>query len=321
MTGFMLVLANHPLLAQNRIVSAGYAIPEPPAFSAGQVVTLFVRGLNVSDAVATSLPLPTTLSGVTVRVKSGITGYPEQLPIFSVLTFDFCAGKIGVNCPLTHVTVQMPTEPTCVLTGQIPNECEFSPPPVILLNVQVNGVPGEDFPAVISYPGPHILNSCDTIFGLGSICTGYVTHADGTLVKGNKPARRGETIVIYAVGLGTTNPAVKTGEASPPQSPKYEPSIALSVSCRVTVPPTVPPTPLASSDVSSPLTHAVLPSFIGLVPGFVGLYQINFVVPTDVPRNLISCGGEWGVNTRIAIGAGDFEPADAQTSVDICVQP
>ncbi|HKW98370.1 MAG TPA: hypothetical protein VJN43_11610 [Bryobacteraceae bacterium] len=312
----MLVLANHQLQAQNRIVSAGYTIPEPPAFSAGQVVTLFVRGLNVSDAVANTLPLPTTLSGVTVRVKSGISGYPEQLPIFSVLTYDYCAGRIGINCPLTHITVQMPTEPTCVPTGQFPNECTIGPAPVIVLNVQVNGVPGEDFPVLISYPEPHILNSCDTIFGLGSICTGYVTHADGTLVKGNKPARRGETIVIYAVGLGTTNPAVKTGEPSPPQSPTYELSIPLSVSFRVTV----PPTPLAPV-VWSPLTHVVLPSFIGLVPGFVGLYQINFVVPTDTPQNLMRCAGEWDVNARIAIGAGGFGPTDGQTSVDICVQP
>ena len=314
--GFMAVLlvASCDLQAQNQIVSAGYSIPEPPAFAAGQVVTLFVRGLKVPDAAANGLPLPTTLAGITVRVRSGISGYPEQLPIFSVRTFDFCAGRIGTSCPLTHVTVQIPTEPTCVPTGQIPNECTIGPAAVIMLNVQLNGVSGEDFPVVVN-SAPHILNACDTIFGIGGICTGIVTHGDGLLIKGNNPARPGETIVIYAVGLGTTA-AVKAGEPSPSQSTKYELNLPLIVSYRLDLPAASPAPPV----VWSPVTHWVNPAYIGLVPGYVGLNQINVAVPSDIPQNLSSCGGEWGINTRIAIGAGGFGPTDGQTSVDICVQ-
>jgi uncharacterized protein (TIGR03437 family) len=42
-------------------------------------------------------------------------------------------------------------------------------------------------------------------------CTSIVTHADGTLVSADSPAKSGETVVVYAFGLGQTTPAVKTG--------------------------------------------------------------------------------------------------------------
>lgn len=80
---------------------------------------------------------------------------------------------------------------------------------MIVLNVEVNGSPGQNFPVFVSGANPHILNSCDTIFGtLGGICDSFVTHADGTLISSGcgNPARPGETIVIYAVGLGATGP-------------------------------------------------------------------------------------------------------------------
>lgn len=68
--------------AQTQIVSAGYDLPTIPSFTPGQVITLFVSGLNVPDAFAPGTPLPTTLSGVTVKVSSTIPNYPDQLPIF-----------------------------------------------------------------------------------------------------------------------------------------------------------------------------------------------------------------------------------------------
>jgi len=42
--------------AQNEVVSAGYDIPTYPAFAPGQVITLFVRGLKVPDALAQARP-------------------------------------------------------------------------------------------------------------------------------------------------------------------------------------------------------------------------------------------------------------------------
>jgi uncharacterized protein (TIGR03437 family) len=85
--------------------------------------------------------------------------------------------------------------------------------------------------------------------GVGSA---YITEAS--------PAKQGEVVVIYLSGMGATNPAVKSGAPAPSSPPFAE----------VTVTPTVTLDGQAASV-----------QFAGLTPGFVGLYQVNFQVPTN----------------------------------------
>jgi uncharacterized protein (TIGR03437 family) len=59
----------------------------------------------------------------------------------------------------------------------------------------------------------HILTGC------GNYSGPCVTHADGTLVSVDAPAKPGEALVVYAVGLGLTNPAVATGQRTPAPAP------------------------------------------------------------------------------------------------------
>ncbi len=82
--------------------------------------------------------------------------------------------------------------------------------------------------------------------------------ADYSLVTSAKPAKPGEYLIMYLVGLGATNPSVASGTPAP-----GPPSLAT-----VTHAPTV--------TVGSQLATV---AFAGLSPGFVGLYQINFQVP------------------------------------------
>lgn len=44
-------------------------------------------------------------------------------------------------------------------------------------------------------------------------------HADGSLIMASNPALPGEEIVIYATGLGLTNPMTKTGAITPSPAP------------------------------------------------------------------------------------------------------
>ena len=72
-----------------------------------------------------------------------------------------------------------------------------------------------------------------------------------------RPANPGEFISIFCTGLGTTNPTVGAGEAG------------------------------AGETVTTPVTATIggvkaSVSFAGLAPGFVGLYQVNAVVPEGV---------------------------------------
>ena len=82
-------------------------------------------------------------------------------------------------------------------------------------------------------------------------------HVDGTLVDVSNPARPGEPLVMYLVGMGVTDPPVASGVAAPSS-------------------------PLAVVRSQPELTVDGQPAdvfFSGLTPGQIGLYQINFHVP------------------------------------------
>ncbi len=79
----------------------------------------------------------------------------------------------------------------------------------------------------------------------------------GIAVDATHPATVGEVLVMYASGLGPTNPTVPAGSAAPANPP------ATTVN--------QPTVTIGSAQASV--------QFSGLAPGFVGLYQVNFVLP------------------------------------------
>src|ERR1017187_7599916 len=233
-----LVISAPCVLAQmmpNQIVSGAYTLygfsPEVLTVSPNQVLTLFSTVLNVPDAVATQVPLPTTLSGVSVLVRAvgaqDATGYPTALPILSIFRNNFgltrgpidCSSSANANaiyCANTAITVQIPVERVCVPGIVEPDrDCSHPPfselPPMLLLNVSANGVTGPDLPVQFAPATPHLLNSCETVLGPPNpippggapmSCNPSVIHGDGSFVTYRNPARVGETISLYATGLG-----------------------------------------------------------------------------------------------------------------------
>ena len=111
-----------------------------------------------------------------------------------------------------------------------------------------------------------------------------VYRGNGTRVWDFSPARPGEELILFANGLGAVAPEVPAGSLAP----------------------------------SAPLAHTVLlPTiridgrdaevrFAGLTPGFVGLYQVNFVVPAETRTGrvpfVIESGGVSGPVLRLPIG-------------------
>jgi len=94
----------------------------------------------------------------------------------------------------------------------------------------------------------------------------FVAHTDYTLVgrgdpQGSTPARPGEIVVLFGTGFGATAPAVFAGEL---------PDFA----ARVMLP--------ARAWLGDTLLPAYLLRYVGLAPGFAGLYQINLELPADV---------------------------------------
>jgi len=112
--------------------------------------------------------------------------------------------------------------------------------------VVVNGAPSSiQFANVIAY-SPDVL---------------AVVHSDGaTPITSTNPASVGETVVIYATGLGPVNGAMVTGQ---PAS-----TTALTTT-----------TQSATAKMNSIASQVV---FSGLTPGFIGLYQVNATVPAGV---------------------------------------
>jgi uncharacterized protein (TIGR03437 family) len=113
--------------------------------------------------------------------------------------------------------------------------------------------------------------------------SGAILNVSGALVDAARPARAGDFISIYCTGLGATNPLVGAGQAVSAATPTVA-TVTLSIGGR-----------------PASVTYS------GLAPGFVGLYQVNAVVPTG-----LSAG-----NHEILIQAGS---ATSRTGVTIAVQ-
>ncbi|HKW99449.1 MAG TPA: hypothetical protein VJN43_17035 [Bryobacteraceae bacterium] len=295
--------------------AAGYAFPTTRVAS-GQVITLFVRGLSVEDAAAQGAPLPVNLNGVTVGVNTGIQSYPQSLPIFAIRSYpEECTANVQF-CGVTAVTVQVPTEAACTPSA-FPNDVCYGPT-VITVSVQQNGATIEQVPLEISDPQPHILNTCDTILAQFGGCYPMVTHSNGHLISTAEPASPGETIVAYAVGLGETTPTVKSGAAAPSPAPAANRFVPVTLAFDLDLPPGSPPPP----PLWAPTGQWITPDFAGLVPGFVGLYQINLRLPDKLPAQVHHCLDFQDVNTRILIGQGISEGQMQNVdTADICVRP
>jgi uncharacterized protein (TIGR03437 family) len=124
--------------------------------------------------------------------------------------------------------------------------------------------------------GPEVMltvaEAAPALFAMpGGIGFAIATHGeDGTLITPEQPARGGETIVIWATGLGKTTRNPNVGEI-----PAYAAEI-LDRKERIAI---------------SPNGRVV---YAGLTPGSAGLYQINMVLPSSPgidPELRVTVGG------------------------------
>jgi uncharacterized protein (TIGR03437 family) len=113
------------------------------------------------------------------------------------------------------------------------------------------------------------------IFLIGNPPSGAITDQNFNIVEATNPLPRGQSLVIFATGLGAVT-----------QSGQYS-----TTSAPVTV--LLNGTELATS-------------FAGLAPGFIGLYQVNVTIPAGTPPGLgiplsLNVGGQQSNSVLVAL--------------------
>jgi hypothetical protein len=245
-------------------------------------------------------------------------------PVLEVLSFPTCSPPLGNPCgTLTAVTIQIPFEiiTICPLCGR--------PTIPAYLAIAQNGTLGSFVDVTPLANQVHFLTRCDVmVAGVtprplngGLPCDPLAMHADGKPVSASNPARAGEELVAYAVGLGQTIEPQSTGQPAATSAPTST-LFALDFNYRANALATKPAGPRLS-DIPPPNSYP-MPVFSGTTAGFVGLYQINFVVP-PVPGGLPPCveaivAAPYGnvVLSNLTVSLGSVFSFDG---IGICVQP
>ncbi len=219
-----------------------------PEVAPGTIASIYGEQFTYKDPIGfTTAPLETTLGGVRVLVND------LYAPIFYT-----SYGQINFLVPIG------------------------TKPGVAQVSVEREGAPGNIVTTNVVLRAPRILPLAGSY--------GIIVNQDGSFPlpssygPGFHPAKAGDALVIYALGLGPTAPEVKSGEASPAVEPL----------ARVV--------PETSVVLKSGLTQVRAETFYsGLTPTYVGLYQINFYVPTNAPK------GD-AVQLQLRIGGDVYSP-------------
>ena len=297
------------------IVGPAYTL-RPSFFAPGQVVTIQVTGLKTvlaGPVYASVVPLPHALSGISVTAKqyavAGSASYPA--PLSSIVQTDVCGDESPAtptpDCLVTSITLQLPFELNAIPFGlEVPSVVYRTE-----LVITENGISSRGFGIHMNGESIHIVTGCGTYRG---VC---VTHADGSLVTDLSPAIAGETVVIYALGLGQTTPSVATGAATPAPAP----TVSLPVYAQLNFSPNAGPTDLLALPWQFTLPASYLPDFAGLTPGQVGLYQINVRIPATIPalQACNSAGPFLLLSSNLTITISGIQ--GSYDAAPICVRP
>ena len=178
----------------------------------------------------------------------------------SVLGANFIGVTANAQPPLPTslggVTVNINGQPAPILHAQ-PNLINFqvpweTSPGTATVTIQVNGAVSNSVtvPVLTAGPGVFILNN-------GSPA---IQNSDFSLNSASNPAHVGSTIIVYLTGSGPVSPPVADGAASPSN-----------------------PLAVLTSQYSAVLGNTPAPiTFAGLVPGAVGMVQMNITVPSSL---------------------------------------
>lgn len=246
--------AQTPTVAAGGILN-GASFAKGQAVTPGSLITIFGSQLALRVAQADTIPLSTSLGGVTVT---------------------FVSDSKSVAAPMLFVN----PDPSSQINAQVPWDI-VPPGSSATVNVVVNrdGVDSAPAPVSIGPFSPGIfasngraiaVNGDGTLAWPSGIISGLNTH----------PIKVGDVMIVYATGLGAVDSAIGNGQAS------------LDKLRQTLVKPIV---------MVGGLQAEVL--FSGLSPQFVGVNQLNVMIPNITP----------GDNVPIQIQLGGLTSPDGIT--------
>jgi uncharacterized protein (TIGR03437 family) len=288
------------------IIGGGYHIPFAVSAAPGQVMTFFVAGVGkrlTQEPLVASAPLPVSLAGIEVTLHQEVEPVKVSVPIIGAMLMDSCGLTRSALCNGTRIAA---------LTVQIPFELSVAPGEVsqAILRVSEDGMTTGDFVITPVASNVHFMTSPNPIawdVRLGAPRHASVFHIDGTAVSPGQPARAGETLIVYGYGFGRPQKAIKTGEA--PQEANPVPTHG-DLKFLALLPETS-----GAIDGTGPALGLYV-SYVGVTPGAVGVYQINFKVP-PVPSGIQRCGGVSATPWNFMVTYDDA----SSSSFAFCVEP
>jgi uncharacterized protein (TIGR03437 family) len=184
----------------------------------------------------------------------GVQGVVSGTPIVGPLLYTVANDKVTVNGSQAPIYSVSNTGGQEQLTFQLP--CDVVPGSNIPLAVNVGG--GSATTNITVLPAaPGIFSTLMT----DNVNRAVIVRPDGSFVSLSNPARRGETVRLYATGLGPVTPSVSTNSI---------------------------PTPGVDSLVTGQIIVGVNNAGARVVsarlaPTLIGVYEVAFQIPSDAP--------------------------------------
>ena len=234
-----------------------------------EVVEEVVEGIAYSVVVQEDDTLEAVRNKLVVEINAG-RGDPlataRNLEVFGEVVLQVIARELGTEG--NEIVFEIMTSSDAVImveTNVEEGTLEGGlTPPVVRLTARASGTEGND---ILFGGSSSNEREIDAITTTPNLCCGNELFS---LVSDENPAIPGETVVVFATGLGLTSPVpssegLESGEITP-SAPFFE-------------------APLLSADTVSSLAAEKTASveFAGLMPGFVGVFQINLRLNSDLP--------------------------------------
>lgn len=235
------------LLAVGRLLGADQ--PEPrvaPYYSAASIV-------NAADNQSGALAPNTigTVYGANMAYSTAALSQSDIQGGVLPIVIGTCETQVFVNDLPADLYYVSPTQINFLVPSYL------SPGPAVV-QVFVDGLYGPSISMTLGAAAPGL-------FQLDAQ-TAVATEADGSVLTSSSPAKPGDIVILWATGLGQVTPPVIYGQLSTAAAP-------LAAGANLSI--------LLDGVAVDPSAIA----YAGLAPGYAGLYQINFTLPTSAGAN------------------------------------